>query len=155
METYKTRLRNQTVLNLLISERNQKQRALENVMRAIEDGVYTATTKNRLQALEEELQELNDKIVVEQCKLANEMKREDVISFLENAIKNEPQLLLDIFIQKVIVYEENIEVYYNYIENKNPDDPSMDSREFSLYGQKFTVTENALIISLLFKNTLR
>lgn len=105
--------------------------------------------------MEEELQELNDKIIVEQCKLANEMKREDIIKYLENAIKNEPQLLLDIFVQKVIVYEEKIEVHYNYVENKNPDNPSVDSREFSLFGQKIIVTENALIISFLFANTLR
>lgn len=155
METHRTRLRNQTVLNLLISDRSQKQRALENVMRVIEDGVYTATTKNRLQTLEEEIQVLNDKIIAEQCKLANEMKREDVIKYLENTIKNESQLLLDIFVQKVIVYEESVKVYYNYIENRNPDDPSVDSREFSLYGQKFTVTETALIVSFLFENTLR
>ena len=83
------------------------------------------------------------------------MKREDAILFLENAIKNEPQLLLDIFIQKIIVYEENIEVYYNYIENKNRDDLSLDSRDFSLYRQKITVAENALIVSFLFRNTLK
>lgn len=147
MQVHKKRLNDQTAMKQLISQRAKKQKSLENVMQAIEDGIYTTTTKNRLQILEEELQMLNDKIVSEQCRLDSEIKRENIIAYLEDFSNKDTQTLIDLLIRKIIVHEDRIEIHYNYIENNEPDEPETERRDFSLSNRrKVTVTDTHFYI---------
>ena len=97
--------------------------------------------------LEEELQMLNDKIVSEQCRLDSEIKRENVIAYLEDFSKQDTQTLIDLLIRKIIVHEDRIEIHYNYIENNEPDEPETERRDFSLSSRrKVTVTDTHFYI---------
>ena len=65
----------QSILNLLISERAKIQKSLDNVMIAIEEGIITSTTKARMTELENSLAEINMKIAAEESKLDRTLKK--------------------------------------------------------------------------------
>ena len=119
---HQKRAREQAVLTLLRDERSQAQKALDNLMKALEAGIFTATTKDRITELESEIDELNGRILTEECKEANLLTNEDVETFLLDALKAEPQLLIDTLVDKIILFDDKIEIYYKYTQNNNPDD---------------------------------
>lgn len=59
----------QSILNLLTAERAKLQKPLDNIMKAIEEGIITSTTKARMNELENSLAEVNMRIAAEECKL--------------------------------------------------------------------------------------
>ena len=61
-------LSQQSVLNTLIRERDDLQKALSNIIKAIEQGLINDTMKKRMNELEEQIKILEDKITVEDIK---------------------------------------------------------------------------------------
>ncbi|MBO5510481.1 MAG: hypothetical protein J6B24_01985, partial [Clostridia bacterium] len=41
---------------------------------------------------------------------------------LLDALKAEPQMLIDTLIDKIILFDDKIEIYYKYTQNNNPDE---------------------------------
>ena len=119
---HQKRAREQAVLTLLRDERSKAQKALDNLMKALEAGIFTATTKDRITELESEIDELNGRILTEECKEANLLTKKDIETFLLDALKSEPQLLIDTLVDKIILHDDKIEIYYKYTQNNNPDD---------------------------------
>jgi len=118
----KNRLHNQSIKKILIDEREQLQKNLDNLVKAIEAGILTPTTKSRMEELEEKILAINDKIAIEEYKEKNSLKKEQVIEYLSHQIKLKPKLMLYALIQKIILFDDKIEIYYNYIKNPYPDD---------------------------------
>lgn len=75
-----------------------------------------------MEELETQLAENEEKIIIEQYKAQNQITREQVVNYLTHCIKQEPKLMLYTLIQKIILYDDKIEIFYNYTENNNPDD---------------------------------
>ena len=50
----------------------------------------------------------------EECKEANLLTKENVETFLMDALKAEPQLLIDNLVDKIILFDDKIEIYYKY-----------------------------------------
>ena len=46
------------------------------------------------------------------------MKREDVIKFLRDAIRKSPKRLIRTLVKKVVLYDDRIQIYYNYADRK-------------------------------------
>ena len=46
------------------------------------------------------------------------MKREDVIKFLRDAIRKSPKQLIRTLVKKVVLYDDRIQIYYNYADRK-------------------------------------
>ena len=59
---------NNAYLSLLEAELKEVQRKLDNMIKAIEDGIYTETTRGRLMELETRRDALDQAIMVEQAK---------------------------------------------------------------------------------------
>ena len=116
-------------------------------MKALEAGIFTATTRDRITELELQIDELNGRILTEECKEANLLTKEDVEMFLLDALKAEAQLLIDTLIDKIILFDDKIEIYYKYAQNNNPDDShTEDRRDFCLYsGRRVVVTDRHII----------
>ena len=132
----------QSILNLLISERAKIQKSLDNVMIAIEEGIITSTTKARMTELENSLAEINMKIAAEESKLDRTLKKEDVEKFIIEALASEPKAMIELLIDKIIIYEDRIEIFYVYGNNTDPDEPNLEvHRDFSLYSQKIKITQ--------------
>jgi hypothetical protein len=60
-----------------------------------------------------------------------------VETFLLDALKAEPQLLIDTLVDKIILFDDKIEIYYKYTPNNNPDDLTKEiRRDFGLPAGK-------------------
>ena len=133
IQVHEKQLKDQSALKYLEKERDTTQNALNNMMKAIEQGILTPTTKSRVNELEELLEQLKIKISAEECNMKNRLSREQIINYLKNAATLCPKTLIETFIRKIILYDEKIEIYYNYTNNPNPDNPSnRDSWDFFL-----------------------
>ena len=88
-------------------------------MAAIENGIFTKTTKDRLLKLEAEQTELETKISVEQSRLVKPLEINDVKKFMtyfaymkyeKGEEKNE---FFNSFINRVILYDDKVIILYN------------------------------------------
>ena len=99
----------------------------------------TATTKSRMTELEEEIDILNGKILAEESKESNLLTREQIVDFLTILPEQEPQLIIDAMIRKVDVYDDKLEIHYNFSKLPELDDPDgllpEDRRVFSVSFQ--------------------
>lgn len=122
MKIFKDKKKEHSVISLLTSELQNTQRAIENLLTAIQQGIITTSTKSRLVEMEEKAEELKTQITKEQAKLENRISKELIIEYLRTGIKKSPQALIDWLIDKVILYDDKIEIYYLYTEKTDPDD---------------------------------
>lgn len=138
----------QSILKLLQQQKHEAEKSLKNVMTAIEQGIITATTKNRVTELENEIDGLQAKILAEECNLQNQVSREDIMEYLTNGVRqSSPQVLIDILVNKIELYDDEIVVYFNYTDKTNPDDPNTDTRDFLLpCGYNAIATTRYLVV---------
>ena len=136
----------QSILHLLNEERAKLQKSLNNLMIAIEEGVLTPTTKARVNELEALIAETDMKIFVEQSKLERTLKKEDVEKYIIEGLQGDGKALIGSLIDKVILYEDKIEITYKYT-NNNPDDFHKEvHRDFLLYGLEIKITQSGFSV---------
>ena len=112
------------ILNILNEERLETQKTIDNLMIAIEQGIITSTTKARLEDLELKLENINSKLQIEQSKNKFSLTKSDILKFLKKGLKKEPNLLVQYLINKIILYDDKVEIYYNYTDVERPDETS-------------------------------
>ena len=100
VDIHRKRWQDKSVLHLLKEDRDKKQKALKNLLTAVEEGLLTPTTKSRMTELEEEIDILNGKILAEESKEDNLITREQVMEFLYTLPEQEPQVIIDTMIRK-------------------------------------------------------
>ena len=76
----------------------------------------TDTTKQRLEELEAQKKDLEQKIV-EEARAKYELTKEDIQNYFRHAMKQCPEMAFDLFIKFVNVYENKIEIAINYAVN--------------------------------------
>ena len=127
LKIHAKRMNDKSLLAILNNERDEIKRALANIMKAVEQGIFNATTKNRMDELESQLAEVEDKITVEQYEVQNQLKKEEIIEYLTHTIKQQPKLLIRNLIQKIVLYDDRFEIYFNYLNNMPPTDSNPDN----------------------------
>ena len=120
-----------SVLSLLNEEQQKIQKAINNILNAIEQGIVTPSTQARLQELEEKAEEIKAAIAMEEYKKGQELTRDTVLGYIKGAIKKSPQIMLDLLIRKIVLYNDKIEIYYNYTKDNDPD---TDAGVFCIHG---------------------
>ena len=118
-------------LNIFKKEKSQVETALNNLMRAIEAGIITATTQRRLQELEEQKTELERKILIEESKQAVLLDKEQIERFYIKTLVLNPERIISTLIKEIVLYNDKIEVYLNSPLRTSPDD----NRGFSFYTE--------------------
>lgn len=99
-------------------------KAINNIMKAIEMGIITNSTKSRLMGLETQLEELKILIAKEEIKKPV-INREQVVFWLKSFRKGDfsnskfQEKLCDVFINQVIVYDEKVVIIYNFSDANN------------------------------------
>ena len=108
-----------TTIPLLEKQLREVNKKLENLMKAIEDGLYTRTTKERLEALEIQKDELTVKIADE--KLKKPSFNEDFIRFwlmkfrkFDISQKKQRKALIEIFVNAIFLYDDRMLIMFNY-----------------------------------------
>lgn len=67
-----------SLLHILQAEQADTKKTIDNIMKAIEQGIITPTTKRRMEQLENKLAEINDKILIEQYKEQKKLTKEKI-----------------------------------------------------------------------------
>ena len=124
------RLNNCSVLNILQEEHTKVSQAIENILKNAEQGLITKSIQERLQQLEEKQSSLHEKIEIEKSKTRLVLKPEDITQYIRKALQKKPRELIDLLVKEVIVFNDKIQIIYNY--TKNPDD--LDHQDFIFYS---------------------
>ena len=131
MQVYNKRMVDMSLLHILQAEQADTQKTIDNIMKAIEQGIITPTTKRRMEQLENKLAEINDKILIEQHKEQKKLTKEKISEFIVHALKCKPNLMIRTLVKKLVLYDNKLEIYYNFSPEKLPDYPDdMDNRDF-------------------------
>ena len=109
----------------MTEQKSAAARSLSNIVKAIEAGIINETTKTRMNELEETIKELNCKILTEQIKLESFLTKEEIVEFIYKSLKREPTGMIRVLVKQVVVYDDKLEIFYNYT-SKNPDDSGRD-----------------------------
>ena len=131
-EIYKqhnARLMGENTVKLLEKELTQINKSISNIMRAIEQGIITDSTKERLQELEKSRQELQEKLIFERMQEQTVLDKETIAEYLQEGIKHEPEMMIELLVEKVYVHSDHIEIILHYKPK-----PRMDDKEESLEG---------------------
>lgn len=106
-------------LKLLQQRLKEAEQGIENMVNAIQAGIITASTKQRLAELEEQREQLKQQILREHIKNPA-LTREQISFFLEQYKKTDVndetqrQRLIDSFVNAVYVYDDKIILVFNY-----------------------------------------
>lgn len=106
-------------LPLLQQQLAEAEKGIQNMLNAIQQGIFTASTKERLEELEDTKSNLEVSILQNQIKQQNFTKDEILFwlyQFREMDIANmeQRQRLIDIFVNAVFVYDNKIIFTFNY-----------------------------------------
>ena len=116
-------LQNQVSTDLPIYEKQLKETevGITNMLNAIQMGILTSSTKERLEALEEQRKELQARIAEE--RLAKPKMKEEFVRFwllrfrkLDMTQPEQRQALVDTFINAIYLYDDKVLITFNYKE---------------------------------------
>ncbi len=116
-------LQNQESTDLPIYEKQLKETevGITNMLHAIQMGILTSSTKERLEALEEQRKELQARIAEE--RLAKPKMKEEFVRFwllrfrkLDMTQPEQRQALIDTFVNSIYLYDDKVLITFNYKE---------------------------------------
>ena len=103
----------------LTARLKETNRAIENILNAIQQGIFTASTKQRLEELEELKKDIETAIVCEKLQKP-EITKPHIIDFIKN-FRNmnlddleSKKRLIDSFVNSVFLYDDKILIAFNY-----------------------------------------
>ena len=130
-------------LILLYKEQQEYQTARENILRAIEAGIFTSTTKERLQELEMRLDDIQAKIKIEDVKSRIKLSKPEILKFITKAIKKEPAQMIRLLVKRIVLFDDKMEIYYNTTDRNRPGEEDT-HQAFSFYKEIFEYESKAL-----------
>ena len=112
-------------------------------MKAIEAGIFTDTTKQRLTDLEQQKKQLTEQLLIERTKEYIIPSTDDVKKYIAYALSKSPKQMIDLLLSKALVYSDKIELFLKYTDSPtkptnspdkkhNPDGTENSDRGFSL-----------------------
>lgn len=119
VKKYNEEIAQSAILNSLESRLREVERSISGLVSAMEQGIVTKTTKDRMFALENEREDLESKISVEKSKQTKPLNVEQVKAFLnkftdtelsDGNYKNE---FFNSLINRVVLYDDKVCIYYN------------------------------------------
>lgn len=126
-EAHNNNASDKSLITHLYKERKRIQGQIDNFLEAIGNGISTMSTKIRLEKLEEEFAKNEIRITSEESRVRISISEEEITDFILKNIQKEPNQMITALIDKIILYEDKIEIYYNYTNRKSPDG---DRRDF-------------------------
>ena len=135
----------------------ETEKSIENVLNAIEQGIITPSTKQRLEELEQRKQNLQIEIAKENIKKPV-LTKEQILFWLQRFRNIDTdntkhrKRLVDSFVNSVVLYDDRIEFFFNYKDGAktltldelgkssdllNSAPPNQDNPNFLLIGEMF------------------
>ena len=79
------------------------------------------TTQSRMKELEARQEELERLILIERSKQTAMYTEAQIREHYEQALRMEPLMLINVLVQKIVWYDDKIEIYFNNILPEGPD----------------------------------
>ena len=108
-------------LRLYERELTATNKSLNNIIAAIENGIYTQTTKQRLEELEHKKIKLEESILIEKANIKRPPSEKEIEQFIINALKLKPKPFIDTLIKRIEVFNDRIEILLKYTGENPPD----------------------------------
>ena len=126
--------------------------ALNNILRAIEAGIFNETTKARMDELEDQKRQISEAIELAQAETSLHLTREQILFFLlkfrslDMSVQANKQTMIDTFINSVFVYDDRVVITFNY---------SGDNRQITLEEVDSALSDDApLFVSRALSSTI-
>ena len=117
---HKSTCEDNSKLKMLEKSRAEAVRSQNNIIKAIEQGIITSATKNRLNELETLITQYDFDIQQEKAKTESFLTVEQVKEYLHEFVNadttdlNVRKLIINTFVRDVILYNDNIVITYNF-----------------------------------------
>lgn len=124
--THNERAETHSALKYLTKKRDAAIKASNNLIKAIEQGVFNEMTTARLNALETEITQLEFEINREQQKAAVVLSESDIKKYLLSMFRENTEdlavrkLIVNTFVREIILYEDSIVITYNFTDKHDP-----------------------------------
>ncbi|GHV02149.1 recombinase RecD [Clostridia bacterium] len=120
-EVYNADLKDTAIFDGLLKQKTDNERAIENLLKALEMGIFTPSTKQRLEELEKAKETINCEILVQSIFKASPVSEETVYNYfmsfkgLDYTQPRNRERLIAMFVRKVVVFDGKDEptIYYN------------------------------------------
>lgn len=113
-----------STLKLLNENLREVKSSISNILKAIEKGIFTDSTKERLDELEEQRKELENQISKE--KIEHPLLEPDYIKYwfyrfrkMDSTLLKNRQKLVDCFVNSIVLYDDRIEFFFNFRKGAN------------------------------------
>ena len=132
-ECNQNRVNDNTTLKLLERHKKDIYKASQNIIKAIEQGIITDMTKERLQQLETQLAEIEIEINKEKIKDYSLLSKEEIEQFLRKQVFEDMsdikirKLVINTFVRQIYLYEDKIIILFNFA--TPPDKPKLTVEE--------------------------
>lgn len=100
-------------LNILIEDKKKAEHSLKNILSAIEQGIINKTTNKRMQELEQQIEDLDRKILIERSKTKVLISEEEIRKFYKSALEKEPLALINYVIKEIKLFNDKVEITFN------------------------------------------
>ncbi len=96
------------------------EKSIQNLVRAIEQGLFNEDTKNRMDELQEQKQELKSALAASKLRMDLGLKKEHIVYFLHQFADFDysdidcQKRLIKIFVNSVFVYDDKVVLTFNY-----------------------------------------
>lgn len=117
-DMHKKRVTADNTLNLLNQDLASIIKSISNIMSAIEKGIFTETTKARLEELEKEKRELEKKITIAKSQEKAMLTKEEIANYFKYSLKQSTENMINLLVKQVVVYNDKIEIAFNYTKYK-------------------------------------
>ncbi len=96
---------------------------LNNIMKAIEDGIYNETTKNRMEDLENQREMLNNELLTIETRKKNQIQLADILKYIDTIAfdmksPESRRMVLDYLVDKIYVFDDKIVITLFYTDDK-------------------------------------
>ncbi len=122
LKTQDYQLKLNSSLNNLLRAKSNTEKALENLMTAIENGIISQTTNKRLHELETKLEDLERDILIQRSKITVKYTEKDIESYYTKMLELEPEMLINYAVKEITLYDDKIKIKLNNPIKNSPDD---------------------------------
>lgn len=135
-------------IKVLEKEKAELKKKITNIIRAIEDGMVSDNTKDRLRELEEAYARVEIDLSIEQSRNYTFLTKEKIVDYLNKIIIEntddikDRKLIVNTFIREIIYYEDRVIITYNFTDNANTDKPTKEYIEEIERQSKSAVNSN-------------
>ena len=137
--SFQQQARRTSKVGILEQELSDNKKSQKNIMNAIEAGIFTVTTKDRLLEIEATISRLERSLAIEKAKSVPVEKERIIYSLglLKNGSVDDKayrKRLIDTFVKSVYLYDDNIEIEYYYAGKKSILAYPLEDKDVSDYG---------------------